>query len=79
MSIEIHIDELILRGVPPEQAPTVRAALEGRLAELGELSRPGTALGLPTFRAQTVDATSPAHLGAQVADAVWSAAGGGAR
>ena len=34
MSVEVVVDELVLRGVAPEQAPVVAAALEARLGEL---------------------------------------------
>lgn len=78
MSLQLRIDEVVLRGVPAEHAAEVRAALETRLGELAGRSGPHEDLDLPVHRARPMTAGSPAQLGAQVADAVWSAVGGGA-
>ena len=77
MRIEIVVDELVLRGVPREQAPLVAAALERRLELLAEA---GPALGARAEafrRAEPVDvpAAAPAALGEAVAGAVWGALG----
>jgi hypothetical protein len=81
--IEIVIDELVVRGLTPEQAHATAAALEARLAELAgsdhapvrgraEASRRPPAVAAP--------AASPDALGRSVAGAVWGAvSGGGAR
>ena len=82
MTLEIVIDELVLRGVPDERAADVAAALEGRLAALGEESlRDGTQLAPrdEAFRraADVQSSSSPGGLGDAVAGAVWSAVSGG--
>lgn len=86
MNVELVIDEVVLRGVPPEQAHAVAAAIEGALAELaGESARTGdhrlsdraeASRALPA-----VDAAvgSPADLGRAVAGAVWGTLSTGGR
>jgi hypothetical protein len=89
MRVEVTVDELVLRGVPAERANAVAAALEARLAALGE---DWAAAGAPpaardeAFRrlpAVEVRAGNPAALGERVADEVWAAVvrrrGGGRR
>jgi hypothetical protein len=77
MRLEVTVDELVLRGVPAERANAVAAAVETRLAALGE---DWAATGaLPAARdeafrrlpAVDVQAGDPAALGEAVADAVW--------
>jgi len=79
MSVEIHIEELVLRGVAPGEADAVTTALRARLEEL---ARTG---GAPTAsvdgadevrRARPVPARGARDLGAQAATEVWRAAGG---
>jgi len=75
--VEVVIDELVLRGIDPLQAPVVTAALQARLARLASLP------GLPPLAAREADvlappavrtpADAPARLGERVADAVWAA------
>lgn len=75
--VEIVVDELLLRGLAPEQAEAVAAAIETHLAALstqwaqdggGALaSREESARRLPAVDAP---ATSPDALGAAVAGAV---------
>lgn len=79
MSTEIRIDELILRGVTPEQAPLVADAMRVRLSELATLrTDPFHAADKGTYRGREVHAGSVEHLGAAAADAVWDAVNGGA-
>jgi hypothetical protein len=82
-SLELVVDEVVLRGVPPERAPAVAAALEAGLTAFAEssggvplASRAEAFRRLPTVAAP---AASPAALGDAVAEAVWSAIGGGER
>ena len=85
--IEIVVDELVLRGVAPEQADAVSAALQTELAVLGE--RWAATAGAPAFvardesfrraRAVSVAAGSPALLGDAVAGAVFDGLAGGRR
>lgn len=75
--VEIVVDELLLRGVPPEQAEAVAAAIEAHLAALstrwaqqgvGALApRDESSRRLPAVE---TPATSPDALGAAVAGAV---------
>jgi hypothetical protein len=83
--LEIVVDELVLRGVRPENAHATGAALEDSLRALAEpLARSGASLpardepyrALP---AVTVPAASPAALGASVAGAVWDGLSGRGR
>jgi hypothetical protein len=82
MSIEIVVDELVLRGVPSERAGEVAAALGARLTVLGgESARSGARLAPreeASRRAPDVEARpSAAALGDAVAGAVWHAVEGG--
>ena len=69
--VEIVIDELILRGVPPERAHEVAASVEARLGSLAA----GEQGAVPeraeaSRRLPEIDAT-PDTLGDSVGDAVW--------
>jgi hypothetical protein len=72
MRVEIVVDELVVRGLPPAQAQAAAAALERRLAALaagstdGIRSRSESVLRLPSVRA-----ASPAGVGESVAGALW--------
>jgi hypothetical protein len=85
MRLEVAVDELVLRGVPPEQAHAVAAALEARLAELGEewaTSGARPAAREEAFRrlpAVDAPAGEPAALGARIAESLWSAVARGGR
>jgi hypothetical protein len=74
MRLEIVIDELVMRGLAPEQARVAATALEGRLTALGsgstaEISERSEAVRrLPAVEAP---ASSPAAVGEAVAGAVW--------
>jgi hypothetical protein len=76
--VEIDVSEVVLRGVPPEQAPAVLAALRERLAALALADHEAVA-GLGD-RAETSRRLRPlaspaaggADLGMAVADAVWA-------
>jgi hypothetical protein len=83
--LEVVIDEIVLRGVPPEGARSAVAALEARLATLGQdWVRDGGRLGprdeafrrVPTV---SLPAATPAALGESAAGAVWGAVTGGVR
>jgi hypothetical protein len=83
MTIEIVVDELVLRGVPNERAHEVAEAMKVRLAALGEDSAHGgeaIAARDEAFRrapdAQPESASAGA-LGEAVAGSVWNAVGGG--
>lgn len=74
--IEVTIDEVVLCGVPPEQAPAVVDAMRQRLIALATANT--TALRSSETRSvrprtPAVPATGPRGLGNQAADAVWSA------
>lgn len=84
--IELTIDEVVLRGVPPGQAREVLARIEARLGELAGGWSAGSAnpadladRAESSRRLPPIDApaASPAALGAAVADAVWREVGGG--
>jgi hypothetical protein len=82
--VELIVDEVVLRGIPPERAPAVATALETGLGKAVESSgvapradRVETARRLPTVAAPSA---SPGALGDAVAAAVWTAiANGGTR
>ena len=80
-SVELVVDEVVLRGVPPERARAVAAALEARLTALAQDARRVPAASrTEAFRrlpAVAAPAASPAALGDAVAEAVWNAIGGG--
>jgi hypothetical protein len=72
MRVEIVVDELVLRGLPPEQARVAVAALERRLAALATRSTDGIQARSESFRRlPAVQAGSPAGVGEAVAGAVW--------
>ena len=91
--VEVTIDEVILRGVPPEQARDVLAALEARIGELAtgwaatsdgddDADRFGDGRDRHESGRRLPDlgtAGSPAGLGVAVADAVWADLSSGGR
>ena len=91
--VEVTIDEVILRGVPPEQARAVLAALEARIGELAagwiatsdgddDAARFGDGRSRHESGRRLPDlgtAGSPAGLGVAVADAVWADLSSGGR
>ncbi|HEY2937222.1 MAG TPA: hypothetical protein VGJ25_11525 [Gaiellaceae bacterium] len=81
--VEIVVDELVVRGLPPEAARTAAAALETRLTALAERGGAPIAGRAEAFRrlpAVEAPAGSPAAVGEAVAGAVWGALSpGGAR
>lgn len=82
MSIEIVVDELVVHGLPPEQARVAAAALEARLAVLAEGSGVSLAAHSEASRrlpAVQAAAGSPAAVGEALAAAVWNAVAGGGR
>jgi len=72
MRVEVVVDELVVRGLPPEQARAAAAALEARLTVLAAgrtdaiSPRSESVRRLPPVRA-----ASPAGVGEAVAGAVW--------
>lgn len=78
--IEVVIDELVIRGLPPNQAKAAAAALEARLAALARdgdvVPRQDTFRRTPPVAAP---AAKPAVLGEAVAAAVWGAVSSGGR
>jgi hypothetical protein len=79
MRVEIVIDELILRGVPPEHARSVAASLEARLGALTEQSDAVMSERAEAFRRLPAIEATADSLGDSVADAVWGAVSGGER
>lgn len=84
MNINLHIERLILDGLPiePRQRAQVQAAVEAELARqlmAGGLSSELLAGGpLPSLRTgaiQLTNETGAAHLGAQIARAVYGGIG----
>ena len=71
MTIEIVVDELVVRGLPPDQARAAAAALEARLTELAAAP---AAIGPRTESVRllpAVEAGTPAGVGEAAAGAVW--------
>ena len=77
-SIELHIDELVLHGLPltSSQGPAIKAAVETELARL--LTEQGvkhssavTTPHLPASSIQLTQDNQPAHFGHQIAQAIY--------
>jgi hypothetical protein len=72
MRVEIVVDELVVRGLPPEQARVAAAALERRLAAFAaESTETISPRSEAARRLPAVEAGSPAGVGEAVAGAVW--------
>ena len=72
--MEIVVDELVVRGMPPHEARLVAAALVQRLTMLAQGSPAKAAERAEAFRRlPAVEARSPAEVGDAVASQVWSA------
>ncbi len=77
-TVDVTIDEVVLRGVPDEQARDVTAHFEARLSELATqwASMAGPVLGRAESvrRLPVVDVPgrSAAAIGTALADAMWS-------
>jgi hypothetical protein len=79
-TVEIVVDELVVRGLTPEQAHVAAAALETRLAALaGERAAEVPPRAEAFRRLPPVEATSPRGVGEAVAGAVWGGIGGGGK
>jgi len=80
--IELVIDELVVRGLSPEDAHAAAAALEARLGALageGGARIPARAEAFRRVGPVSAPAGAPGALGESVAGAVWSAVSGGRR
>ena len=84
MNISVSIERLILDGVPLDAAgrPVLQAAVEAELARLlaegglsPELQGGGAMPSLPAGGIQLQPGESPAHLGTQIARAVYEGIG----
>jgi hypothetical protein len=77
--IELVIDELVVRGLSPEDARVAAAALEARLGALAGSGDADVRARAEAFRRLgpvSTPAGSPAALGESVAGAVWGAVSG---
>ena len=74
MTLEIVIDELLVRGLPAEHARRVAEAFEARLGALaaGATVSPRA----ESFRRLPSLISSPDAIGVDVAEAVWASLGG---
>lgn len=75
-TVRVVVDEVLLRGVPPEQADVVVTAFQAHLRHLLETHRPalGTATGTSTPVVQSpvaVRAADAEDLGRMAAASVW--------
>jgi hypothetical protein len=77
--VEIVIDDLILRGVPPERAHDVASSLEARLATLAAGSDAALPERAEASRRLPELETTADGLGDSVAGAVWGSIAGDAR
>jgi hypothetical protein len=84
MNINVHIERLILEGLPVKgsEGPAVQAAVEGELARLlAERGLDGLAGGaVPSLSAGSIELAGgarPAHLGRQIARAIHGGIGPG--
>jgi hypothetical protein len=84
MNINLHIERLVLDGLPIErhQAPYVQAAVEAELTRL--LTENGLSFNLQSGGAlprldangiQLTSGSSPAHMGKQIARSIYSGVG----
>ena len=69
--IEIVVDELVVRGLPPAQARAAAAAFEARLVELAGEPAVIAARSDPARLLPTVQAGTAAGVGEAAAGAVW--------
>jgi hypothetical protein len=76
--VEIVIDELVMRGLSPEQARVAAASIESRLVELADTGATVRSRDEASRRLPDVTAT-PGSLGDSVAGAVWSGLAGDGR
>ncbi|KOG45615.1 hypothetical protein ADK75_30545 [Streptomyces virginiae] len=78
--VRIVIDEVVLRGLTPDQAGSVVSGLERSLGALAAGADPAALTGraLPVVRPRLAPTPAPnaAALGAQAATAIWTALGG---
>jgi hypothetical protein len=82
--VEITIDQVVLRGVPPEQAAAVVESFQRRLSELAAadpsrvaaLADADSPHGPVTDHARPVQVAGPGELGEHTATAVWGAVSG---
>jgi hypothetical protein len=88
MKIKIHIERLILDGLPisHSQRPIVQAALEAELAGLlaadgiaPELQAGGALPRVPGGSIELTSDDNPGQLGRQIAQAVYGGIGGSAK
>ena len=79
--IEIVVDELVVRGLPPDHARAAAAAFERRLAALavGPAAIGARSEAARLLPAVDVPAGSPAAVGDAAAGAVWRELSGGTR
>jgi hypothetical protein len=84
MNIRIHIDRLILDGLPVthHQGPLVQAAVEAELTRLftenGVAANLPAGIAVPSVRANAIQLTSgsdPAQMGTQIAQSIYSGIG----
>lgn len=84
MRIQLHIDKLVLDGLPVDRTngPAIKAAVEAELTRL--LSRGGltpelaSGIAVPALRGGNIDASGkvePSRLGRQIAGAVYRGIG----
>ena len=72
--IEVHIDRLVLRGVPAELTEGLAPLVELRLAELATADRRGQPPPGTTPARRREAAVDTAGLAARIARDIWSAA-----
>lgn len=84
--VDLHLDKLVLRGVPPERGAAVRAAIVAELGRLfaehgvpSRLARGGSFARLAPGPITVDPAAEPAAAGRAVARAVYGALAGSPR
>jgi hypothetical protein len=84
MNINLHIERLILDGLPVErsQAPNVQSAVEAELTRLlvegglaGNLQAGGVVPGIPGDQIQFAPGINPSQAGTQIAKSVYNGIG----
>jgi hypothetical protein len=78
-AIHLHIDRLVLHGIPQSEAPRLAAVMERELATLATQPAHFVPLAADSLRSPHITAVrTPEHTGRAAAGAVWSSIAAGA-
>lgn len=78
-AVHLHIDRLVLRGIPQSEAPRLAAGMERELATLATQPAHFVPLAADSLPSPRITAgRTPEHTGRAAAGAVWSSIAAGA-